>query len=179
MLYQDNTLVLPTGDLTARFFKTCLNTEARRASVKSIEVTLESADMIEKDKEICLKNALPLYRHDMLNPTRRGMRDFYNDLHEYQLEDLVLEIWPRKLKPVLDFLLLDKLVVDLGKSRCPGGCCKIDDHDTRKAFSSGFAMGVPRVVKLRDADNAEYYKAYITRKTAKRQSMLGGAHYEE
>lgn len=142
-----------------------------------IEITLESADLIGKDREICLKHTSP-HRHDILNPTGEGLHAFYTTLHRYESVELVQEIWPRKLKPVVDCLLLDKLVVDLGDSCCTGRCCKMADYETRKAFSSGFAMGMPKVVQLRGADNAEDFKAYIEEETAKRQSMLGGVQQQ-
>ena len=170
MLYQKNTFVLPTRNLTARFFETSLNTEVRRAWVKSLEVTLDSADMTEKDRITCWED---------INPPPEGLEDIYYVFHERYKDQLVRKDWPQKLKNVLDFLLLDKIVVDLSERICCKGRCKVVGRDTREAFFSGFAMGMPKVMEIRHVDNPEEYKSYIAKRTAKRrQLILGGMNCE-
>lgn len=99
-------------------------------------------------------------------------------LHERNTDHLVRKDWPRNLKPVLDFLLLDKLVVDLDDSHCSREFCKVADRDTREAFFRGFAMGTPKVMEIRHADNLEQYKSFIAKRTAKRQLRLGRMNCE-
>lgn len=178
MLYQGNTFVLPTRNFTARVFETSLNTGARRAWVKSLEVTLDRADMTEEDGEFGLEDITSTHRDNIPYSAPEELWTVDFALHEINKDHLGRKTWPRKLKPVLDFLLLDKIVLDLHDSHRSRSFCKVADHNTRDAFFRGFAIGMPKMMEIRHADNREEYKPFIARRTAKRQLMLGGMNCE-
>lgn len=66
-------------------------------------------------------------------------------------------IWARQVVPMLDYLKLNRLVVDLGQSFC---LCKSNCKIAAMAitcFKKGFALGTPKEVKTKgwDADRED------------------------
>jgi hypothetical protein len=155
LLYQRNIFVLPAADLTARFFKYSLYNDTRRAWVKSVEMGFEALDLTRDEGKIPLDEDLKLTPDDMLFRSdsglgvgpQRSVNAWAQDLHEAYKVCLSSLVWPLKASLVLDHLQLRELVIDFRDARCSEGCCCMK-KDAIDAISVGFAMGVPKTLRL-------------------------------
>ncbi len=155
LLYERNTFVMPTSSLTVKFFKTSMATTARRSWLKSVEISFESSDLDKKDKEIICGLRLGWYEQ-FEQAQRLGanapsasyfLRTYGKALHRERKEHLVSISWPRKLTPILQYLKLDELFIDIGCSKCEDDCCTMY-AGALVAFLEGFALTVPKKLQI-------------------------------
>ena len=189
LLYKRNTFIMPTSSLTVRFFENSMATTARRSWLKSVELSFKSSDLDKKDKEIICGLRLGWYeqyeRAQRLraNPPSAShfLRIYGKELHQERKAHLVSISWPRKLAPILNYLELDELLVDIGCSKCEDDCCTMY-ASALVAFLEGFALAVPKKLQifgLLDAANEDYtdsanYEDVIVYDTIKRWSEERG-----
>ena len=150
MLYKRNTFVLPTADLTARFFQLGLHNDSRRAWLKSVDISFEALDLTLSDRGVVFDKLFGKYRNRMLLTDRdhSWMVGFKWELHRQVVKYLGRVVWPRKAAYVLN-LGLDDLTIHLTNSKCSEGCCSMRATAVR-AMKHGFAKGMPKEIDLVD-----------------------------
>ena len=147
MLYQRNTFRLPASDLMTRFFERSLHTDARRAMVKSVEMSFHPGDLHEDEgwKDLSKQSEKSRSWIDQFEQECRGS---YEELLE-------LPGWLRNASYVFDHLCLDKLVLDFTDP---------DTHQLRfskrpaavMALEQGFAKSIAKSLKLRGLTVEEF-----------------------
>ena len=149
MLYQRNVLRLGRAAVSVRFFERCLNTPYRRSWLKSVRMSLTFEDLGQTDREAVLVTQLGLARIRLLFPEDRGTpgTPFERQLHDAYKAFLSETVWPRKTLPILGDCKLEKLSVDLRKSRCQARCCDMRAQ-ALVAFRKGFSMGMPKKLEI-------------------------------
>ncbi|MCJ1287435.1 hypothetical protein MMC26_006786 [Xylographa opegraphella] len=167
ILYAENQILLPILDLTLRFFKRCLHTPERCSWVKSVGLSLESADMYERQREIVFNRHWKELREVMTSALYPGRYEYKGLQHEFQewgkglhlayKRHLTQVIWPRKVAPVLDLLSLDRLLLYLDCPTCHDGCCVLT-NSALSSFTPGFAKGVPKSVEFITYPQASLYE---------------------
>jgi len=124
ILYQKNTVVLPTAPLTAKFFTQALRTQQEKSWLKHLELKLSCRDLSFNEEA-----ASNIIKHSPL------------EFHEACWRKLAYTVWPTKVEPILKHTRLDVLTVDLTDTVCSLGCCKMD-LTALLAFRDGFVHGV-------------------------------------
>ena len=150
LLYERNTFVMPTASLTAKFFSTSLNTLTRQSWVKLVEIDLDPSDLAPADKAVIRGSQRrwhEQHQHQLRNQNAPSALDdqriYAEDLHKAFKTYLVKVVWPGKLAPIMNHLVLDKLTVNLECSRCEDECCTLF-AGALTAFMPGFALAVPK-----------------------------------
>ena len=137
ILYSQNTFFLPDTDLTVRFFANALHNPIRRAWVKSVYLTLGAHDISESNSQAVESKIRRRY----------GVFSQARHLHHARKCYLRQVSWPRKAKPILDFLRLDSLVINFSDCTCYRECCRLT-ASAIPTFQAGFAHGVPAKVEI-------------------------------
>lgn len=163
ILYQENVFALPNGALTGKFFEVSLNTDARRAWVTSVEIRLDPLDLTKKEREMVRDDPSLRCSEDWLYPRGRdnsNFTDFINNTHDGYAKNLRNIVWPRMVAPLLNFLRLEKLVLDVYSFHCIRGCCNGID-EAMQALSNGFVLGAPKELEIR-GDGADEWHERLT-----------------
>ena len=75
--------------------------------------------------------------------------NFGDDSVKLRRDLLLLDIWPEKMSPILEYLRLDRLVVHVGTIECNFRECIIPDCAIL-AFNQGFTKGLTKRLGLED-----------------------------
>ncbi|MCJ1471807.1 hypothetical protein MMC13_000448 [Lambiella insularis] len=153
ILYSKNTFVLPMSALTQRFFEHALDTSDRRAWVKSVVLRLDPGDLDESDRREVVRREIEELGDSLAEFGNNISETLYTcggDLHRAFKKRLGDICWPRKVKPVLDYLALDDLTLDFYFSTCPDECCPMA-YTALAAMKPGFAYGMPASLDFADS----------------------------
>jgi len=157
-LYSHNTFFLPTTELTIKFFTKALHNPSRQSWVKSVHLTLSHHDL--PDFEHLSKNPETIEAFDGSVFRQIRWEDYEHASDKRYLRQVS---WPRKVRPILDLLKLDNLILDFSEARCPNwsGCSCWMTAGAIFAFHTGFAHGVPadlEVYGLTPCDAGGFYQ---------------------
>lgn len=146
-LYQ-NTIVFSTSTTVNRFFNVCLKTPERKFMVKSIELNLGQEDFTYEEllemRHLIEVRKVNFYPETSQISRRRILVDV---AHRLQKEKLRYVKWASIVFPVLNYTKLDHLVIDVGASICPRGCCDMPTCAIR-SLQRGFALAAPKKVEV-------------------------------
>lgn len=144
----ENTFIFSSGKAIQKLFDRSHPTPERKLLLKSVEVSLQTQGR-SKDIPEAIKYFL---RHKYRRVNARRAENFSMNVHYWAKATQRDIIWPRQVLPMLDCLKLERLVVDLGRSFCVAKCnCKIAAMAVT-CFKKGFALGTPKVVKIKGWD---------------------------
>lgn len=133
-----NTFIISSGEAIQKLFDRTHPTPERRLLFKSVEVSLRVQHRIVP--EMIVRYVKELYPRFI---TQRAENRSLSLHHSMKVEQW--DTWLRQVLPMLGYLKLDRLVVDLGQSFCPGRFnCKIAAMAVT-CFKEGFALGTPEV----------------------------------
>lgn len=144
----ENTFIFSSGKAIQKLFDRTHQTPERKLLLKSVEISLQVQDRS--------KGALEALAYYFSQPSRRantqGAETSSLSIHYWMKATQRNKIWPRQVLPILDYLTLDRLVVDLDQSFCLGNCnCKIAAMAVT-CFKKGFALRTPKVLKTKGWD---------------------------
>ena len=158
-LYIGNHFILPLSRLTHKFFVNSINTSERRLWLKSITLEFTPSDLDDVDRKLIRESRLGWYQQ-----FERAQRlqvdapssDWFSmtcaqELHKAYKQYLVDIAWPRKVSPVLEHLKLDGLMINIQCSLCDHKCCPMY-AGALAALSQGFALGIPKTLKIMGVD---------------------------
>lgn len=75
---------------------------------------------------------------------------FGSKVHDALKEHLWESVWPLRIRPVLEHLKLDLMILDFDECSCTDGCCMLAGC-ALGAFEPGFVHGAPKSVNIKDS----------------------------
>ena len=145
----ENTFILSRGRAIQKLFDRTLPTPARKLLLKSVEVSLQIEDPMPEYK-------LVLYDWDQMRLSQRVNTQGADNScvrNHYIAKALQRDIiWRPKVIPILDNLMLDRLVLDLSQSFWLIGCNCMIAAMAITCFKKGFALWTPKFVEIKGWD---------------------------
>lgn len=149
-----NTFILSNEGAIQKLLQQTLSTPERKLLLKSVELSLSSRDFTIEDGRAAESAGFKKWYNLPNNPWR-----YVNPgrpYHHLAPPQQSVVAWQRKFDPVVEYLALDRLVLDLRYSFC--SCC--DNNRIRMAttaircFQKGFKLQAPGLVEVKGWDDA-------------------------